>query len=540
MGHFGINQGKGMPKGIGTNIWLRHVAVALAYALSYVLLRQVTFSHWIPLAGFRLCVLLFVPYRFWPALLVGEFLPLAYTGIDCAPKYGWLWGATFMVPPMLFAMPVVRWCREHKRLFPSRTTTSINVFLFCTLAVSLTWAAVNIATFSLMRGPLVDAYQYKTQTVAGWYLLGNYIGILTIVPLALLLREEWHTINRRRIWARVSESRLMLDATCLLLPALALLIWFASSLPGNGRQEARIVMFLPVAWLALRHGWRGAAVGGAAASIAVMLTMRSNHDSDTLHALVFVAFTATTMMMLGGRIAWLHEREERERIDARLAFALAQRNVHLGELQLQQVSDALEQMSGSILASYTQLLGRLRSLLPGTDERNYHRQAAVAQHQMYRLADSLYPMALRERGLPAALREGSVPRALDEAGIVYWCHFEGGGLEELSTGVQTTLYRLSCEAVAVLCAKRNVSRINIRVRSGMFGGRRCVLLRVDGYTDYERLSRIRWENLTSLAGSGLGIAAIKDRAAVFGGKARAKALPEGNRISILLFDPDIF
>lgn len=528
-----------MPEGKGISIGWRHLAVAIAYALAYGLLREVTFTNWVPLAGFRFCVLLFVPYRYWPALLVGEFLPLAYVGITCAPKYGWLWSATFMVPPMLFAMPVIRWCREGRRLFPARTATDINMFLLCTLVVSSIWAAVNTGTFSLMRGPLVDAYPYETHTVAGWYLIGNYIGVLTLAPLALLAREELLAGRKRPLWVRCSESRLLLDAVRVLLPALALLAWLASGSADHRSQEARIAMFLPVAWLALRHGWRGAAVGGSAASVAVILTMPSVHDTDTLNAQVFVAFAVSTMMMLGGRIASLHARELRQRTDARLAFAMAQRNAHLGEMQLQQISCAIEQMSGSIQASYTQLLGRLRSVLPGTDERNCYRQAALTQHQMYRLADSLYPLALRERGLLAALREGSMPRALDEAGLVYWCGI-GDGLEKLSFGTHLALYRLTCEAVAIICARRNASRIDIRLRAGTFGGRRWAVLQVESHVDYERLGRVRWDDLEPiLGGSGLGLEALRDRAAIFEGKVRTRSLAQCNRISVMLFDPDM-
>lgn len=528
-----------MFEGIG-NVWLRHVAVAVAYALAYSLLRALSFPHWDLFAGLRFGVLLFVPYRYWPALAIGEAAPLAYTGVASAPQFGWLWASAFMMPPMLFAMPVARWCRDRRRLFPAKATTSINVFLLGTLVVSGIGAAINMATFTLMRGPKIDAFHYEVQVVAGWYFIGNYIGILTLVPLMLLVREEFQAVGTRRLWSRFSQSRLVMETVCLLLPSLTLLVWLASGAAGYANQEARIAMFLPVAWLALRHGWRGAAVGGTAASVAVVLTMPAVHDNATLHALIFVAFTVTTMMMLGGRIALLHEREERERIDARLAFAVAQRNVYLGEMQLQQTSHALEQMSGAIQASYTQMLDRLRCLLPGTDERSYYRQAAVAQHQMYRLADSLYPFALRERGLLATLREGSMPRALDEAGIVYWCDVGGAKLGELSSSIHMALYRLACEAVALACSKRNISRIHMRLRGGSFGGRRWAMLCVDSHVDYERLGRVRWDDLgPALGGSGLGLGAIKDRAAVFGGKVRIRSFAENNRISLILFEPDI-
>ncbi|UGB39485.1 MASE1 domain-containing protein [Frateuria soli] len=520
---------------------MRHVAVAVTYAAGYGLMHHLSFSHWALFAGFRLSALLFVPYRFWPALLVGESAALVGNAVDCASEYGWLWGATYMVPPMLFTMPVVRWCRERRRLFPTTTTTNMNVLLLTTFAVALIGTSVNMATYSLMRGVEVDAFDVKAQVVAGWYFVGNYMGVLTIVPLVLLAREALLATGWRRLWVRLSESRLVMESICLLVPALALLVWLASRAAGEAAQEARVAMFLPVAWLALRHGWRGAAVGGTVASIAVVLSMPAVEDSDTLHAQVFIAFTTTTMLMLGGRIAALHEKEERGLVDARMAFAVAQRNASLGELQLRQTSYALEQMSGMIQASYNQLLGRLRCLLPGTDERSYYRQAAITQHQMYRLADSLYPLTWRERGLPAALREGAMPRALDESGISYWCEVRGTALDEMPNSLHIALYRLACEAVSLACSKRDVSRIVLHLRSGSLGGRRWALLRVDSHVEYERLGRIRWDELLpALGGSGLGLGAIKDRAAIFGGKARTRALGQGNRISVLVSEPDMF
>jgi glucose-6-phosphate-specific signal transduction histidine kinase len=529
-------KGEEMLKGIQANPWLQQIAVALAYALAYALLRQVSFSHWFLFAGLRFGVLLLVPYRYWAALVVGEAIPLVYTAVHCAGEYGWPWASLLMVPPMLFAMPVFRWCRERRRFFPEGATPDINVFLLCVLATSVIWAAVSLATVSLAQGPRTHTLP-PYREIAGWYFLGFYLGTLTLVPLVLLVREQLLGAGVRRVWARLSESRLAMESVCLLLPSLALLVWLASGPAGSASQEAQVAMFLPVAWLALRHGWRGAAVSGTAASIAVVLAMPSLYDSNTLHAEVFVSFAITTMLMLGGRIAVLHEREERERADARLALAVAQRNVYLGEMQLRQTSYVLEQMSGAIQASYTQLLGRLRCLLPATDERSYCRQAAVTQHQMYRLADSLYPLSWRERGLPAALREGSMPRALDEAGIAYWCEIGGPKLDELSSNVHLALYRLACEAIAFACAKRNVSRIRVRLRGGSFEDRRWALLCVESHVDYERLSRVRWDDLQpSLGASGLGLGAIKDRAAVFGGKVRVRSMNEGNRVSIMLFD----
>lgn len=529
-----------MLKRMVANPWLRQAAVALAYAFAYALLRQVSFSHWFPFAGLRFSVLLLVPYRYWPALVVGEAIPLVYTGITCAGEYGWPWAFFMMVPPMSFAMPVFRWCRERSRLLPAGAMPNMNVLLLCVLATSTLWAAMSFATVLMAQGPRTASLP-PYQEIAGLYFLGFYIGTLSLVPLVLLVREELLATGLRRPLARLSESPLAVETVCLLLPSLALLVWLASGPIGSSTREvAHVAMFLPVSWLALRHGWRGAAVGGAAAALAVLLAMPSHLDQNTLQAQVFVAFAITTMLMLGGRIAALHEREKREQAGARFAFAAAQRNLYLGEMRLQQTAVVLEQLSGVIQASYTQLLGRLRCLLPGADERSYYRQAAVTQHQIYRLADSLYPLAWRERGLPAALREGPLPRALDEHGVVYWCDASDANLRALSTNLHLALYRLACEAIALACSKRNISHIHIRLRSGSIRKRRWVVLCVDSRTDYERLGRVRWEGLLpALGGSGLGLGALEDRAVVFGGKVRLRSLREGKRISLILFDPDI-
>jgi len=518
---------------IWEKIWLRHLAVAAGYALGYVLLREISFSHWVLFAGLRLCALMLMPYRYWPALLLGELVPLGYISLACLDQYGWMWSAAMLVPPIGLAMPIVHFCREQRRLFPARSITSINVLLLCSLLVSVVWTFAD--TVALILATIHTSYDYRA--AAGRYFLGSYIGILTVVPLVLAVREELISKPVRQILAGVPESRLVLETISSLLPALALLVWLASGVAGDASQAARMAMFLPVAWLSLRHGWRGAAVGGTAASIAVILTMPVLRDHGTVQAQAFIAFTITTMLMLGARIAALHELERQERMDSRLALAMAQRNVYLGELQLRQTSYALEQMSSAVQASYTQLLGRMRSLLPGNDERTYYRQAAVAQHQMYRLADSLYPLTWRDRGLPAALREGSIPRALDEGGIVYWCDIQGD-VEQLSSSVHMALYRLASEAIGMACSKRNISKIRVSLRCGQSSGRRWAVLCVDSDVDYERLARVHWDDVMSaLGGTGMGLGALKDRAGIFEGTIHVRARGNGNRISMLLFDP---
>ena len=185
------------------NRWFRQLAVAAGYAVGYALLRQISFSHWVLFAGLRLGALMLLPYRYWPALLVGELVPLGYLGLSCLDQFGWAWSAAMFVPPIGLAMPIVRFCREQRRLFPTRSINSINVLLLCSLLVSVVWALAD--TVALVLATQHTPYDYRA--AAGRYFLGCYIGILTVVPLVLAVREEVASKPPRQVLASMIEAK---------------------------------------------------------------------------------------------------------------------------------------------------------------------------------------------------------------------------------------------------------------------------------------------------------------------------------------------
>lgn len=528
-----------MHKGMGGSAWWNQAAVALIYALGFIVLRQVSFSHWVLFAGFRLCALMLVPYRYWPALLLGELGPLAYTGFSHAGEFGWPWTVAIMIPPIGLAMPVVRWCRERLGLFASPDAVNMGGMLLCTLLVSIIWTLSNLSVLAVLRLP-PDYPTVNVASVAARWFIGNYLGVLTVTPLVLMTWDFLRSTPPGKLRSRIRQSRMPLEFASVLLPALAILVWVGLGAAGAGAQQiARMGMFLPVVWLSLRHGWKGAALGGSAASVAVVLTMPAVSDPNTVQAEVFIAFAITTMLLLGERIAVLKQGEQQGRDQARMALALAQRNVFLGEMQLRQTSYALEHVREGVQSTFGQLLGRLRHLLPALDEREYRLRAAVTQHQLFRLADSMHPIMWREDGLVAALRGGSVARGLDEAGIRYWCDVREKDVADLSISVQIALYRLACEAIASHVAQRNVSGIRLRLRAGEQDGRRWAVLSIDGTADPDLVTRVHWDDLLlRLSSSGLGMEAIQDRVAIFEGRVKVRPRAQGQRISMMLLDPE--
>ena len=168
--------------------------------------------------------------------------------------------------------------------------------------------------------------------------------------------------------------------------------------------------------------------------------------------------------------------ERHQQQEGRLALEMAQRSIYMSELRMRQTSYVLEEISSAMQFTYNRMMNRLRHFNPETDERDYFRQMASAQQQMYRLADSLYPIAWRDRGLPAALREGTIARTLDEAGICYHCEIHGRGLSQLSSSLHITLYRLACEAVVQMLGAGPSGRIVLSLRGGVTNDRQWVVL----------------------------------------------------------------
>ncbi|WP_460501320.1 MASE1 domain-containing protein [Dyella jejuensis] len=518
----------------------------MVYGFGIFLCRQVIFPHYLLFSGVRVATLALTPYRYWPALILGEEIWLVPLTVECWSQFGVLWGLLNLIPATTYVGSFVWLARQHQLLEARKKQVHVGVLLTCALAVSLASTAYNLLLYSVEALP--DGYLsiHPYHQMASQWLLGNFIGILTVAPLALALYQASAEYGWKNLLHRAAESRFVFEGIFLVLPVFALLIWLGLTV-SHARGAAQICLFLPVVWLALRHGWQGAAWGGTLASLANLALMPekfasnyvSSFDHHTVQAEVIIAFAISTMLLVGARIGVLNGRAEQERKDVCVALDLARNNLHLGELQLRATSQALEQIRETVRSGYAMMLGRLRHLQPAIDDGGYQRVALVAQDQIYRLADGLHPVTWRERGLPAALREGAVARALDEAGIRYVCDLRGP-ISLLSMTLHMVIYRVICEAIAEGCQRRDISDIVLHVRSGEVGERRGVAIRVSFGRQPARLAQVKWDELMlrlARSTSSLGIKALQARVATFEGLVSERELPEGRRISCLMLEP---
>ncbi|MCW0116356.1 MASE1 domain-containing protein [Burkholderia pseudomallei] len=529
-----------MLKGTTWSALLRNFSVAVIYAMTYLLLRELNFSHWSVIKGLRLTALLLTPYRYWPALAIGELGPLAYQSHLCVDTFGLAWASINALPPICSIMPVVYASREHLRVCPRRSATNVVALVICIFASSLILAGVDFAALAAMHLP-ANAKPIDYKSVAALFVIGGYLGILSTTPLVLALREVLASSDWKTIKTDIAENRLFLDGAIISLPILVL-VWFGDhAAAGTGyRHLAQLAMFLPVIALALRHGWQGTALAGAQASLAIIILLPIKRDHDTVEAEILLSFAMTTMFVLGAQISALNRREQRERLDIQHALSLAQRNIYAGESQLHKSAQILEQTRPLAQVTFLYLLNNLSKHWPGFDESEHYRRAMLVQEQLRTLSSNLNPVDRFQCSLPMAMRGGTVARALEEASIRYQFRMQGP-LSELSTEFHRVIYRIFCMSTSHLCAKKRASDIRVNLRCGRRSGKRWVALCVDAHIHDDIAPHIAWSTLLpSLANASNDreLQTISDFVKTFGGVTRHRISGSTHRIISIMYEPE--
>ncbi|RDS79960.1 hypothetical protein DWU98_16105 [Dyella monticola] len=530
-----------MLKSIVGDKWLRQVAVFAAYCAAYMVLRPWSNGIWGLTDGLRLSALLLLPYRYWPTLALAEIGPLIYYNHADQAQLGLTWVIGNCIPPILYAMPVVAWCRRGLALFPARHVIRAKALLICVVVSAVVWTVTTVPLLLVVVQPPGTPHPYHFHSMQILQLfLGRYTGILTILPMALVFKLRKPQHGHAHMLA-VVKSSLTLEFLALLLPALILLYWLNLQASADIRPVIRMAMFLPTAWLTTRHGWRAAALGTTATLICIVSDMASRADNlDVLGMQAFIAFSVTCLFALGSRSTAEDTAGEQEHMDAKTAIKLAQQGMYFCELRMRQASQTLEQVSGTLQLTQARLLNRFKNVLLFTEDQSYYKQMAATQIQVHQAVESMHPTAWREGGLPAALRE-TIGLALEEAGVAYRFELKGRGLSRLSRGLHAAIYRLACEVVVYVFAWQAWSTITVSLRGGFTHGQRWVTLRIQGYGRAEAaLPMHRKEESQYLAAklgaNSLSVMAMRDYARLYNGELHTYNEPHTFRITALMHD----
>ncbi|WP_183423910.1 MASE1 domain-containing protein [Luteibacter sp. Sphag1AF] len=284
--------------------WGTLVPIAAAYAACYELTHYLSYSHWILPAGLRLACLLLLPYRMWPAIVVGEALPVFENAMMCVRQLGWAWAGISAIPFVLLCIPVVRWIRNRMPLYLADGQINMGMILLATLACALITALrTDTAVFAaLMHGKGGMATWHAEGLVdLQAYILGSYLGALTLTPTLLALHERF---SGPCSWKSFWRSRLTHDVALGVIPFLTTIVVMAPSgsiTPADVQQLHlyRLAVLIPVLVLTMRHGWRGAALAGMLSSIALATTSAVLMDPAMIRAQAVLALTISGSLLAG-------------------------------------------------------------------------------------------------------------------------------------------------------------------------------------------------------------------------------------------------
>jgi glucose-6-phosphate-specific signal transduction histidine kinase len=531
-----------MGKGWLKSEWLKHIAVAVGYAIVYELQHPFSQPQFVLGSAVRLVCLLFLPYRYWPALAVGEFIPNWLVVYPCLEQLGIAWVAVRAIPPLVAIMPVVWWCRSKLSLFPTKDLVNVNALLVCAIASSLAWTAYSYGAQSLAIIRPDDVPQRPVMALG--YFTGYFFSMVALVPWVLIARFEYRKGPWRNKLREAIQSRLLLDGLMIMVPAVVLLGLISFGHRAVYQPYVLMAMFLPVTVLTIHHGWRGAAFGGTITIICAAIIAPSqmrDASATVIQTELFLSVIVTCLFAVGARISAQLMQEKQKTQDALNIHHLARQAYQQGELRMRKTAQSLEYVAGTLHVTNGKLLQHIRRIYPHIDNESYYKQAMTAHDQVYRLAESLHPIAWRERGLPAALHE-TVGRVLDEAGIIYSCQIMGRGFTRIQPSVLAAAYRAVCEALVYVCARMSCSSIRVTLRGGETNGARWLFVGVKGSMDDMKVVRAihhatdRQRIAAKLGAHGLDLGELRDHVRLFDGDLHHRAGHEEVSVSMLLHD----
>ena len=236
------------------------IYVALAWLTRFYMVRPFAITPWNPSAGFALAFLLVCGIRYWPALAIAALTSaLLLRGLPQPPytpllgplslTAGYVAMAAVLSGPLRFRIAFDR----LGEIIKLAATAAIG-----TLLISLAYTAV------LNLRETLTAPDSHAILLRFW--IGHLIGIVINTPLLLLL---WH--HRSTSVIRVNRRlafEIGAQAICVLLA-----LWVIFGPRWIDPYKFFYLLFLPVIWIATRHGIQGAILGVAGVQIGLIAAL---------------------------------------------------------------------------------------------------------------------------------------------------------------------------------------------------------------------------------------------------------------------------
>ncbi len=422
-------------------------------------------APWTPPPGLTLAFLLLYGLHYAPLLFCVTFLaglPIYGLPQDWLPA---LWAAGLLMLGLwgLAALLLKVW-RIDPHLGSQRDLT-----LLMLIAVAAAWLDASVHVFSRSPEAAPDAWAWMADLVNFW--VGALIRILIITPLVLVhAGASWRGWRGWHIW-----DGPMLRETLVQAAAIAFALWIIFGFRYTDEFKFFYLLFLPMIWIAMRHGIQGAVIALAASHVGIniILDWRGSHAITVVEFQMLMLGLAVTMLFLGMTVSArrateerLHQREAELNQAMRLAAAgeMAQAIAH-------ELNQPLSAVANYARASRSMLADPARhgALLADTLEK-IDREANRAGQVMRRLREFFRGGGLRSETFTlAGLIDESlsyVKRRAERQNIVFKLMLDDTLPSVNADRVQmgTVLHNLLANAIDALAASPEPREIDISAR----------------------------------------------------------------------------
>ncbi|MBA0271235.1 MASE1 domain-containing protein [Stenotrophomonas sp. BSUC-16] len=450
--------------------------LALLYAVAYWATRQLSLDQFYLPAGIRVAAVLLCPPRLWPYLLLGEYAYFAQSRVPMIEKYGLTWvivASAFLMPAVMLIVKLQR------RLMAESQTIGL---LLIAAASSVVVTLLNLS-FSHLLWPTPPSTPFLTS--AARYSVGDFIGILTVAPIAMLwarqdLGQEWNAGRKTPMLAALS-SMLLIGIAATQLPA----DWVAL------KATLLLLLALPAAALTCLYGWKGAALAVPVLNMVIGLTTPNTHptafDPAAFITQQIMAISGIVLLLLGSRITHFYHRYRLREMGERDAIHLARSSQLASEMELRERALHLRKLGDGIDTSLVELADWLKAQGHHAVASSLLHTSNVHSRLLREQTSMVYPSGLEHLGLYVALQAGGIRESWTLTERVLRPDLKGDPCN-LSVELQLAAYRTLIDAVSILL-KHEGGQIRIRARCGGMGSRRGILMVVSLLESRRRLSQ---------------------------------------------------
>lgn len=485
--------------------------IAALYALACWGARQISVDQFYLGAGVRVSALLLCPPRLWPYLLVGEYAYFAHLRY---PMLGTLGPAWIIIGSALLMPAVMLIVRLHRPMMV-RATDSWILSVAALSAIVVTLLNVSLSQLLWPAPPSVPATARLVR-----YALGDFIGIMTLAPVALL----W---MRRRTGSHWTTKHSISAIACL-VSMLALGFGSAHVAPDSTsvRTTLQLLMTLPAVALTCIMGWPGAALSVPILNLAVGLALPKSNlpwsfDSTTFVVQQALAVASAALLALGSTISGYYHRCVTTAFNRKQVATLARTSHFAGEMDLRHRAQEINRIGDSADRYLSETASWLKEQGHDQIAGNLIRTSSLYSRKFREQASMIYPATLEHVGLYLTLQAGGISEAWSSTGSLVQPRLIGDPCR-LTIPLQLATYRTVTEAVSLLLEHES-GHVRINARCGKAGSSEGILVVV---------SMLDPEHRLSASTRALAVDRLSSRALAYGGAVHCRE----NRIRMLFLE----